>query len=256
MRKNQMLHYVYVLVGIYFVLVTLLYVFQRALIYFPTSAYQHNYQRIALENDNEKIDIIVLNAGKENGFIYFGGNAEAVIANAADFTVQFPNQTIYLVNYRGYGGSTGKPTESGLFSDAIAIYDHLISRHQSLAVVGRSLGSGVAMYLAANRPVNRLVLITPYDSVLALAKKQFPLFPISLLLKDQYDSLSLAKDVKAPVLIIAGDQDRLIPVVHSEKLFNEFGSGIAQMVVIAGAGHNDISGFDQFYKSMICFFEN
>ena len=256
MSKNQVLQFVYVLIGTYLFAAALLFVFQRAFIYSPTSEYQHGFEQIALQNEDENIKIIVLNRGNENAFVYFGGNAEAVIANAPEFSTIFPNKTVYLVNYRGYGGSSGEPTEAGLFSDAIAIFDNLSPAHKNLAVVGRSLGSGVAVHLAANRPVSQVVLITPYDSVLALAQKQYPMFPISLLLKDKYDSMLLASEVTAPVLVLAGGKDTLIPLIHSQNLVDEIGKDNAKIIVIEKAGHNDITRFTDFYESLTSFFED
>lgn len=241
--------------SIYLVLAFLLFVFQRAFIYFPSPAYDHSYETFTLENENYSNEIIVLNRGNDKAIIYFGGNAESVVGNASAFSQDFKTHTIYLVNYRGYGKSTGKPSEAALFSDALAVFDHVNTAHKNTAVMGRSLGSGVAMHVAASRPVSAAVLITPYDSILALAKKQYPMFPISWLLKDKYDSASLAKRVTAPVLIIAGEKDTLISLSHSEKLLRSFNDGIAHMVVINQAGHNDISLFDQF-KSTITHFLN
>lgn len=256
MGKSQVLHFTYVLTAAYLIATVLLFVFQRAFIYFPTSEREHGFEQITLQNDNENIEIIVLNGGNENAFIYFGGNAEAVVANALEFSIIFQSQTVYLVNYRGYGGSSGEPTEAGLFSDAIAIFDSFSPAHKNLAVIGRSLGSGIAMHLAANRPVSQVALITPYDSILALAKKQYPIFPISLLLKDKYDSISLANKVTAPVLAIAGGKDTLIPVLHSQNLIDQIGNDNAKIIIIEEAGHNNISRFSDYYESLIAFFED
>lgn len=249
-----MLNITYGLIGFYVLVAALLYVFQRTFLYFPTPTYHHEFEQITVNNAGENIKIIVLNSGNQNGFIYFGGNAETVLANVEAFSTHFANMTIYLVNYRGYGGSSGKPTEVGLFNDATAIFDTLSSSHTNLAVVGRSLGSGVAMHLAAHRPVSHIALITPFDSVLNLAKKQYPIFPISWLLKDKYDSISLAKQVTAPALIIAGGKDRLIPAHHSQNLADAMDQEKLKMVVIEQAGHNDISQHAVFYQSLGDFF--
>ena len=238
---------------LYILLTALLFIFQRSLLYFPTPNYEHNYEVLEVENDSERINIIKLNAGNERAFIYFGGNAEAVIANAQEFRLKFPTTTIYLVNYRGYGSSTGKPTEAGLFSDAVAIFDSIKADHVTVSVIGRSLGSGVAMYVAANRPVNRLALITPFDSIVAVARNQFPIFPISLLIKDKFDSISLSLKVDAPVLILAGQKDTIIPLKHSERLYQSFAEKQANMIVIEQAGHNNISLFDEYVESLSSF---
>lgn len=238
------------IICLYLLLTGLLFIFQRSLLYFPTPNYKHNHEVLEIENDSERINIIKLNAGNDRALIYFGGNAEAVIANAQEFGLRFPTTTIYLVNYRGYGSSTGKPTESGLFSDALAIFDSINTSHNHISVIGRSLGSGVAMYLAAHRPADRLALVTPFDSIVAVAKNQFPIFPISLLIKDKFDSISLSPKVDAPVLIIAGQKDTIIPLQHSERLYQSFAENQASMTVIKQAGHNNISLFDAYFESL------
>jgi pimeloyl-ACP methyl ester carboxylesterase len=263
MRKSKLFHFVLLSVGIYLVCAALLFVFQRAFIYLPTVKYEHSFEQITLENDDVNIQVIMLNRGNENALIYFGGNAETIIQNALKFSITFPTRTIYLVNYRGYGGSSGKPTEAGLFSDATAIFDNVSPAHKNIAVIGRSLGSGIAMHLAANRAVNQVVLITPYDSILAIAKKQFPMFPISLLLKDQYDSVGLANKVSAPVLVLAGGKDRIIPLSHSQKLVDALGSRKGNekeqknvtMIIFEQAGHNNISQSEDYYESLTSFFD-
>lgn len=254
MKNNKLIYFFGVLVALYLLIAVLLFVFQRGFIYLPSGVYQHDFEQITLQTEDVEIEIIVLNRGHESAFIYFGGNAEAVVFNALDFIRQFPNQTIYLVNYRGYGGSTGKPTQAGLLSDASAIFDMFAPAHKYLAVVGRSLGSGIAMHVAAHRSVSQAVLITPYDSLVAIAKKQYPMFPISLMLKDPYDSIALAEKVSAPVLILIGGKDRLIPLQHSQNLFEALGPDTAKMVVIEQAGHNNISQFPAFYTNMMRFF--
>ena len=261
MRKIKRLHFVLILVGIYLACALVLFVFQRAFIYLPTNEYGHSFEQITILNNDVNIQVIVLNKGNKNAFIYFGGNAEAVIHNALEFSINFPSRTIYLVNYRGYGGSSGKPTEAGLFSDAIAIFDNVLAAHKDIAVIGRSLGSGVAMHLAANRAVSQIVLITHYDSILAIAKKQFPLLPISLLLKDQYDSVGLANKVSAPVLVLARGKDRIILLSHTQKLVNALGTRNDKlqenvtMIVFEQAGHNNISRSVNYYKNLMSFLD-
>lgn len=253
MKNSALARIVIYIVGIYLALATLLFIFQRSILYLPTPEYAHDFKQITVQNNQVNLEIIVLNEGNENGLIYFGGNAEAVAFNAQEFASKFPNKTIYLVNYRGYGGSTGKPTQAGLLSDATAIYDNFSASHKNLAVMGRSLGSGVAMHLAAHRPVSQVVLITPYDSILAVAKKQYPMFPISLLLKDKYDSMALADKVNAPMLVVAGGKDTLIPLSHSQNLVDEIGQDNAKIVVIEQAGHNNISQFVKYYEHLTSF---
>ena len=120
-----------------------------------------------------------LNPGKSGALLYFGGNAERLDASRDEFARLFPDRTVYLLSYRGYGASEGQPGEAALFGDALALYDAARARHprRRYAVIGRSLGSGVASYLASQRPVERLALVTPFDSLAEVAQAHYPVVP-------------------------------------------------------------------------------
>jgi uncharacterized protein len=96
----------------------------------------------------------------------------------------FPDRSLYAMNYRGYGGSSGKPSETGLIADALVLFDRVHADHPHIVVIGRSLGSGIAVHIASVRPIERLVLVTPYDSLLKIAASQFRYFPLSWLMLD------------------------------------------------------------------------
>jgi len=200
----------------------LLYFLQRHLLYFPTPEIEHPFGEIQIQNEGETISVTVLNDGHNDALLYFGGNGEAVIHNAERFTVEFPDLTIYLFNYRGYGGSSGSPSETANYADAMALYDTIKSNHTQVSVAGRSLGSGVATYLAANQPIHKLVLITPYDSVENVAKNNFRIFPVRLLLKDKYNSALRATKINSDVLVIAAENDEIIPEANTRALINAF----------------------------------
>jgi len=173
--------------------------------------------------------------------VYFGGNAEDVNFSLPGLAAAFPKHAIYLMHYRGYGGSTGKPSEDALVADALALLDRVRSEHINVVVIGRSLGSGVAVHLASLRPVARLILVTPYDSLVGLAANQFPLFPVHWLLLDKFESWRYAAQVNVPTLIVAADRDEVIPRTSTEALYARFHSGVATLRVVAGASHNTIS---------------
>lgn len=154
--------------------------------------------------------------------LYFGGNSEAVTENSDRFSETFPDHTVYLVNYRGYGRSTGTPGEKENYDDAKAIYDFLQKQHNDISVMGRSLGSGVATYLASIKNVEKLVLITPYDSMQSVAQARFPIHPMSILLKDKYNSALKAKDVKAETLILIAENDETIKLEGTYSLIKAF----------------------------------
>lgn len=183
--------------------------------------------------------------------LYFGGNAEDVSQALPMLQQAFPEAAIHAMHYRGYGGSSGSPTEAMLVGDALALYDSTSNgQAQDIVVVGRSLGSGVAVQLAAARPVQRLVLITPYDSIGGLAARMFPAFPVRLLLRDHYDSWRHAAQITAPTTLIIAGRDEVIPNASSLRLLREFRPGVAQAVTIANADHNDVFAFPQFAEAL------
>lgn len=252
-KKSRLLKFIFFISFLYILFSGLLYFAQRSFLYMPSPEYPHSFEQIKIQNDDALINIIVLNPGNKDAFLYFGGNAESVVTNADVFAKQFPNKTMYLLEYRAYGSSTGKPSENALVSDALAAFDEIALKHTRIAVIGRSLGSGVAVQLAAKRPVERLLLITPFDSILAIAKKQFPVFPVALLLKDTFDSVSFVDELDMPVMVIAGSADTLIPIKHTQLLHEAMQQQESEMIIIENAGHNNISRFPEYYAHLTRF---
>ena len=121
------------------------------------------------------------------------------------------------MHYRGYGGSAGAPSEAALLEDARTLFDQVHARHADVVAMGRSLGTGVAVRLASERPVSRLVLVTPYDSLQDIAVRQYPYFPVRWLLRERFDSGRVAARVTAPTLILAADGDEVIPRESTKK---------------------------------------
>lgn len=219
-----------------------LYLSQRSMMYFPTpEARGTDAQLRLLRNADGQVRVWVVNEQQSPALIYFGGNAEAVEYNIPFFRKWFPGHAVYLVNYRGYGGSHGEPTEENLYRDALTVFDDVRLRHDEIAVLGRSLGSGVATWLAVQRSFDRLVLITPFDSLAEVGQSFYPLFPVKLLLKDQYDSASRAHDIRMPVLLLTAENDTIIPVRHSEQLASALDPQLVTSETIPGTDHNTIS---------------
>lgn len=225
----------------YLGLVAWVYVTQRAQIYFPLPETWHaGAEALWLDSDGERIKVWHVARDRPQALIYFGGNAEDVAGNVETFAAAFPERSLFLANYRGYGGSTGRPTEAGLRADALAIFDHVRETHPDIAVVGRSLGSGVAVALASERPVERLVLVTAYDSLVNVAREYFGWLPVGLLLKDRYESAARAARIEAPVLIVIAAEDEIISRPRSEALAAAFAPGQVHIEVVVGAGHNTL----------------
>ena len=234
----------------------LLYAAQRTLMYFPIPENPGDGHGVVwLDVDDVRLKLWVINPGQSRAVVYFGGNAEDVYLNADDLARGIPDRTAYLVNYRGYGGSGGRPSESALYADGLAVFDHVAERHQQVAVIGRSLGSAVATHLASQRPVERLVLVTPYDSAVSVARRIYPVYPVGWLLKDRYESVRYAPQVRAPTLIVTAERDRVIPREHSQRLAEAFDQAPVERLVIAGTGHNSISGPWAYWRGIAEFLD-
>ena len=193
--------------------------------------------------------------------LYFGGNAEEVswmLESVGDpARGETPGIGWLLVNYRGYGASEGAPSETALVTDALALYDHARRLPgvdaERIFVVGRSLGSGVAVALAAERALNGVVLVNPYDSLGAVAKHYYPYLPVNWMLKHRFDSIGRAGALRAPLLALIAERDEVIPPAHGLRLFEAWG-GPKRKVMLGGAGHNDSDAAPQFWPEMRAFF--
>jgi len=187
--------------------------------------------------------------------IYFGGNAEEA-SGMATLAGRFPGWALLVVNYRGYGGNAGAPSEKALVADALAIYDWAAKRDDinaaRIALIGRSLGSGVAVQLAAKRDVRALVLLAPFDSLRAVAQHHYPFVPMGLLLRHPFDSLVLAPDIRAPLLVVAAERDSIIPPEHARRLFDAWRAPKAWLA-IPGADHNDLDADPACWDTVAAF---
>ncbi len=239
---------------IYALVCLFLYIKQRSILFFPTAEVTDiDTETLWLKISSGKLKIWKLNQGKP-AIIYFGGNSEAVEANIADYQSMFRNHTVYIVNYRGFGGSSGSPTEQALFEDALAIYDQLKTKHETISVIGRSLGSGVASYLASKRDILKLALITPYDSISNVAQTHYPAFPVKWLVKDPFNSISYAPLIHSQILVLYAEKDLVVPFKHTRNLLNVLPQADSKM--IRGTAHNDISSNPVYQKLLADFFNH
>jgi uncharacterized protein len=228
--------------GAYVALCVVVFVFQRSLIYYPQPrSFGSAGTRMELATPDARLVLTALPRPVADAVVYFGGNAEDVSASLPAIAEAFPDRALYLVHYRGYGGSSGTPSEVALHADALAVFDRVNAEHERVTVVGRSLGSGVAIRLAAMRPVAQLVLVSPYDSIEELAARQFPFLPVRWLLRDKFESWRHAPQVRAPTTIVVAERDEIIPAASSQRLRSRFADGVARYRVIPGVGHNSIS---------------
>lgn len=185
--------------------------------------------------------------------LYYGGNAEEV-SWITRHAAKLDPYAVLLVNYRGYGRSTGKPHQRELFADALAIFDEVTKRAEvdprRVVVWGRSLGSGIAVHVAAERPVAGVVLITPYDSMSALAARHMPM--LKSLLTQTYDSISVAPRIRQPMLALATPADTLVPVEHTERLVKAW-AGPTEFKRFTGVDHGTIHAAPDYWPSIATF---
>lgn len=175
--------------------------------------------------------------------VYHGGNAEEVTSFAAEAARTYGNRAVLLVNYRGYGRSQGKPAEKALVEDAVELFDWAARRPDldgsRIALHGRSLGTGVAVQVAAARPARCVLLTSPFSSAIDIAREIYPWLPVGLLMRHPFDSARHAPALKIPALVLMGDSDTLIPMRHSERLASLWG-GPVERAAFRGFGHNDV----------------
>jgi fermentation-respiration switch protein FrsA (DUF1100 family) len=234
----------------YLALGALMFIAQRALMYFPervrtppAAAGLPQAQEITLDTaDGEKI--IAWHVPPHDGkplVIYFHGNGGSLRMRADRFArLVADGNGLLAVSYRGYAGSSGYPTEAGLMEDARAAYAYAAARYPDRIVLwGESLGTGVAIPLAAEKPVSKLILDAPFTSALDIAAAVYWFMPVRYLMRDTFRSDLRIAQVQAPVLILHGDADAVVPIVYGERLLAMI-PGRKQMVRFAGGAHVDL----------------
>lgn len=246
-------------------LLVLLWLVQDRLIFFP----QPLGSTLHLPGNAQELDIVTQDGVHLHGWLrpgnrtpapvvlYFGGNAEEVSSTLAD--ARWPaDWSIVAVNYRGYGRSEGQPGEKALVADALALYDAIALRDDvqraRIVVFGRSLGTGVAVNVAASRSVAGVILASPYDSIAAVGRGHYPWLPIDLLLKHPFDVRDIAARIEAPLLVLVADSDAIIPVARSRALYDLWRAPKAWHA-IAGTDHNTVSVPDGFWGAVRQFLE-
>jgi pimeloyl-ACP methyl ester carboxylesterase len=183
--------------------------------------------------------------------IYFGGNAEEV-SQLISKRAHFKHCALALINYRGYGQSTGSPSEKTMFSDALEVYDHLKMYpgidSSRILVLGRSIGIGVATYLASERNIKATMLITPYESMIAVAQEKYPFVPIRFLINHPFESQRYAANITTPVLALIAKNDAVIPKQHAYNLLKHW-KGKSSFLEV-DADHNSIIDNEAVWRQL------
>jgi pimeloyl-ACP methyl ester carboxylesterase len=236
------------------------YLLQEKLIFYPqkgvSSSFQERYAADQIRLDRGALALhgwlIRKNDPPRSLLVYYGGNAEEVSLNLGELD-RLPVDALLLMNYRGYGLSQGRPSETLLVADAIWVLDTMVARlglaPEQVILMGRSLGTGVAVQVAAQRPVASLILVTPFDSLVSVARKHYPFLPAGLLLRHRFDSIGLAPQRSQPALFLVAEADEIIPNAASLRLSQAWGGEVTQ-VTIAGAGHNDIHQSPRYWEAI------
>ena len=256
--------YLVVIPGVYLVLFCYLWGMQETMIFFPQPL-EKNYRKyierekiesFTVENEGEVLKGWIRRAkepSKAPLIVFFGGNAEEVSHHLLNWS-SYGEVSFCTVNYRSYGESTGIPSEKALFSDALKIFDKLMEDKDfdpsRTIIIGRSLGSGVAVSVAAEREHAGLVLLTPYDSILNVAKGRFPIFPMSWVLRHPFDSLSRTEKLTSPILVLTAKGDPVIPNSNTENLVKSLKN--CRHVYIE-TNHDSIMDEDEYFTELLAF---
>ena len=239
---------------VYVALVAIMYATQRALMYFPDRIHtppadagfpQAKEVTLTAADGTQVLAWTVPPQPGKPVVVYFHGNGGSLQHRVPRFRPLVSDGTgLVALSYRGYGGSQGNPSEEGLVADGRAAYDFARKAYPDAKVVlwGESLGTGVATAVAAENDIAALVLEAPYTSTLEIAQAHYPFIPVRWLMKDQFRSDERIGKVKAPILILHGDRDRVIPIAYGERLY-AMAPEPKQIVRFAGGDHEDLDRF-------------
>lgn len=241
---------------------------ERGMIFFPERL-PEDFRFVTLEEEaGEEVFLTTADGVRIHGLFYPGSDSLALLyfhGNAGSLRdwqfvweeLRELSCSLFILDYRGYGKSSGKITEEGIYEDAKAAYHWLVERgfpQERILLYGRSLGSAPALYLAERFRPRALILETPFSSLKDLARYHYPFLPPGLPLFFSMDNLSRAKNLEIPVLILHGDQDEIVPLTQARRLYAHF-SGEKEFVVIPGGHHNDLSFFPAHRAALKAFVE-
>jgi hypothetical protein len=240
-----------VLVAVYGIVAVAAFIAQRKLMYFPDStrvppssfALTGVEERVLKTPDGETIITWYGPAAADRPtLLYFHGNA-GNLANRSERVRKYLARGIgvFILSYRGYSGSTGRPSEPNNVADAKLAYKALIAEGvapDDIILYGESLGSGVAVQVAAEKPVGGIILDAPYTSIVDVAAGAYPFFPVRPFLFDRYETLKHLSALSAPLLVIHGEEDEVIPVAMGRAVYAA-AKAPKEIVTFPGAGHSD-----------------
>jgi len=197
-------------------------------------------------NDGLTLEGAYLEQSKDAPLVlYFGGNAENVLCFIENIASKIKGYNFVAFNYPGYGKSEGKPSQEKILKYTLELY----KKYQPSIVAGRSLGSTVATYVASKEPVQKLLLITPIDSIVNIAKSKFPYLPIGLLLKHPFEADKWMQNVQAKVAVVLVEDENIVPQKNQEQLLKAI-KNLTFKKVIKGVNHNNLYNFPQTIQTL------
>ncbi len=255
------LYFSIILLCIYFVISLLAFWMQERLIFYPDKLpavyrfqFKDSFEEISFKPEKDAVvhSLLFHSENPKGLVIYFHGNAGSLEGwghVAPDFTKN--GYDALVVDYRGYGKSSGRLSEKALLLDAQYIYDAMKQRYdeKNMIVYGRSLGTGIATFLAMENSPSMLVLETPFYNFLKLVNYHFSWLPNRLILRYRFQTNEWLQKVNCPVIIFHGTEDAIIPYNHSEMLVKETGK-ITEFITIEGGNHNNLSSFEAYQREL------
>lgn len=233
----------------------LMYFGQRSYIYFPahTRVEAQNTDWSLIREDGATLRGWRVNPGKRDAVLYFGGNAERIEHMRQALSAWLPEHTAYLLAYRGYGASEGRPDEAALLTDGLALFDRVREIHPDgrIDAIGRSLGASVAAHVAGNRPIARLALITPFDSLVSVARHHYPWLPVRWLLRERFESLRHLRAFDGSVLVIVAGRDEIVPARSTNALIDAIDQ--PSVLRLDDAQHNSTDDDPAFGAAIVAF---
>ncbi|MCH9695626.1 MAG: lysophospholipase [Gammaproteobacteria bacterium] len=211
------------------------------------------FKEVTIPVGDAEINALHFEQANPRGLIFFlhgnGGNLDSWTANVDYY--RRVNYDLFIFDYRGYGKSTGQiQSEEQLHNDVRAAWNTVAEQYQEKPIViyGRSLGAALAARLASDVDSTLLILVSPFSSMVAMARMQYPLLP-EWLVRYPLRTDNLIANIRTPTVLVHGDEDRLIPLTHSLQL-KELATSKSKLLVIRGAGHNDIHNFRSYLDGL------
>lgn len=256
------------LIGIYLLIILLIFIFQRSLLYFPSKekiniSYYPNSGLKEVQFSTS--DGLVLKSlfkkpftNEKNTIVVFHGNA-GHIGHRVDKFRPFIEAGfgLLLLEYRGYGENSGKPSENGFYKDSQAALDFLSKQNiskQKTILYGESLGCGIAAKFSTEDIFKATILEAPYTSIADVAMRQYWYLPAKWLLLDRYDIVGIIKNIKSPLLVMHGAKDNVISIEFGKRVFNSAPKP-KEAIYVTNAGHNNLFEFGM-YQKIVTFLEN